>query len=216
MIQGSREWLAFRRAKIGASDAAAILGLSPYCSPFQLWLQKVEGVNAHETNGMKYGKRNEEPARQAFEEMTGLIMFGNLAPRVNPNLDWQIASLDGITAEGDCALEIKCSNATDHKTAQEGLVPPKYIPQVQHQLCVTGLDWMYYFSFHKKDGALVMVKRDQPFIDEIVKVETKFYYEYMLAKVPPPLTERDMIAREQPGNPYYDYYEKYYPTEKRA
>ena len=34
------EWLAEREKGIGASEVAAILGLSPWDTPFSLWLKK--------------------------------------------------------------------------------------------------------------------------------------------------------------------------------
>lgn len=194
MKQGTEEWIEYRRSKIGASDAPIIMGLSPYKTRFQLWMEKVHDVKQGTNHAMWYGRDNEEKARKLFEEMTNLVVFGNLAPLVNKNLDWQIASLDGITPEGDLTVEIKCANAKDHAIAKEGKVPEKYIPQVQHQLCVTGHEWMYYFSFHKGEGIIVVVKRDEPYIEEIIRVESSFYNDHMVAKIAPEMVEKDLKA----------------------
>ncbi len=192
MKQGTEEWIEYRRSKIGASDASIIMGLSPYKTPFQLWMEKVHDVKPEMNHAMWYGRDNEEKARKLFEEMTNLVVFGNLAPVVNQNFDWQIASLDGITPEGDIIVEIKCANAKDHAVAKEGRVPEKYIPQLQHQLCVTGLAWMYYFSFHKGEGEVVIVKRDDPYIEEILRAEKIFYMDHMVGKIPPEMVDKDL------------------------
>ena len=44
------QFLAGRKKGIGGSDVAAILGFSPYKSPYQLWLDKtfLNGVCRHE------------------------------------------------------------------------------------------------------------------------------------------------------------------------
>ena len=38
------EWLALRRGYIGGSDAAAVVGLSPYVTPYQVWAEKTGKV----------------------------------------------------------------------------------------------------------------------------------------------------------------------------
>ena len=39
------EWLARRRSGIGGSDVAAVLGLSPWKSPRQVWLDKTTDIS---------------------------------------------------------------------------------------------------------------------------------------------------------------------------
>lgn len=40
LLQNTQEWEKFRLQKIGASDAPIIMGVSPWKTPFQLWLEK--------------------------------------------------------------------------------------------------------------------------------------------------------------------------------
>lgn len=42
------KWLEFRKEGIGGSDAAAIVGLSKWKSPYQLWLEKTGQVEAED------------------------------------------------------------------------------------------------------------------------------------------------------------------------
>jgi len=176
--QGSKEWLQMRKLAIGASDAPIILGVSPYKTKEELLHEKLYGIDQKETAAMTYGKENEEPARQLFEQMSGIVMFPDKV-YAHDTREWQIASLDGIDLEGENILEIKCANKTDHQIALEKKVPAKYMPQLQHQMSVCDVKGAYYFSYHKGEGCIVYVDRDDDFIDSMVKEEKAFYEKMM-------------------------------------
>ena len=171
--QGSQEWLQFRRAHIGASDAIAIMGLSPWCSPLKLYEQKVFNFDEEENQYMARGKSLEPIALQCFEFETDLCMFPMVA--LHDTIPWMSASFDGITLEKDAILEIKCPGKKDHGTALEGKIPIKYYPQLQHQIEVSGLDFTYYYSFDGKLGVSLVVKRDQEFIERMLEKEFEFW-----------------------------------------
>jgi len=52
-------WLQARRAGIGASEIAAVLGISPYASPFSLYWAKANGWEIEDTGDMEAGRRME-------------------------------------------------------------------------------------------------------------------------------------------------------------
>ena len=68
----SEEWLSYRRRGIGGSDAGVILGLNPYKSPWQLWLEKTGQTEPDDlsTNEYVYWGTKQEPlvAERFFEE----------------------------------------------------------------------------------------------------------------------------------------------------
>lgn len=172
--QGSKEWLDMRRKHIGASDASAILGVSPWKTPLQLWRQKM-GLEPETpiTPAMRRGMELEPIARQAFIAKTGI----EVKPAVlfNPDYEWQMASLDGFNQDARCLVEIKCPNAQTHALAKAGKAPEHYLIQVQHQLCVTGLENAFYFSFDGHDGAIVEISRDNTLIAQILDAEKDFW-----------------------------------------
>jgi putative phage-type endonuclease len=135
LTQGSPEWLAYRREKRNASESAAVLGVSPWTTPYQLWLEKTGKAQTKANAAMRRGTELEPEARAAYEELTGLVM----QPLVLQAGDYS-ASLDGMTLEGDLILEIKCPvRGTRSDLWQEvlaGDVPEHYAIQVQHQLMV--------------------------------------------------------------------------------
>lgn len=170
-----QQWLEWRRHGIGASDAASIMGVSPWKTVDQLWEEKIEAINKQEENdNMRYGKEREEEARQAFESMTGHIVFPD-KKYMHSELPWIRATLDGIDLDEKVMVEIKNPNKKDHLVACNHKIPNKYIPQCQHQLFVKNLPWMYYFSYYRDEGIVVVVERDQLYIDQMLEKHHKFW-----------------------------------------
>lgn len=50
MDVGSPEWLAYRRTGIGASEVGSVLGVCPWKSPVDVWLEKMGRVPPFEGN----------------------------------------------------------------------------------------------------------------------------------------------------------------------
>ena len=66
------EWLAQRRNAIGGSDAASIIGLNSFSSPFAVWLDKMGMAEPSEENeAMRLGHDLEEYVAKRFTEATG-------------------------------------------------------------------------------------------------------------------------------------------------
>jgi putative phage-type endonuclease len=191
--QGTEEWLQFRRNHIGASDAPVIMKMSPWKTPYQLWEEKL-GIVASPplSSAMKRGVALEEKARQCFEEMTGIAI--RPVVRVHPDHMWMMASLDGLDGAESIVVEIKCPNQEDHAEARNGKIPPKYFPQLQHQLEVIDFDWGFYFSFDGSQGILVEVKRDRVYIEQLLEKEKRFW-DQLQALEPPPFEENDFVRR---------------------
>ncbi len=191
LSQNSPEWLEFRKTKIGASDAPIIMEVSPWKTPYQLWEEKI-GLKENVVNYAMRGTLMEDEARQSFEQQIGMSMFPMV--KVHPEKDWAIASLDGIDIEEKLIVEIKCPGKEDHMTAMKGEVPEKYYPQLQHQLFVTGLDMVYYFSYTPTSSKILEVKREDYYIREMVAKSKKFH-DCVMNFTPPELTERDYVER---------------------
>ena len=100
--QGSAEWLEHRKLYRNASETAAVMGESPWVTPYQLWELRT-GRREQETNyAMRRGSALEPAARAAYEALTGRVM----QPRVVVDGEYS-ASLDGITFDGSLIVEIK-------------------------------------------------------------------------------------------------------------
>lgn len=193
LVQQTQEWLDMRKTKIGSSDAPVIMEISPWKTRYQLWEEKVGvGKEREKTIAMQRGLNMEEEARQKFEELTGHVVFPSVV--YHPKHEFMIASLDGIDIEQRNAVEIKCPGNEDHQSALDGVVPAKYIPQLQHQLEVTGLDMIYYFSYNGNSYKIIEVGKDAQYIKRLVDEECAFWNCVQTLEAPK-LSERDYIER---------------------
>jgi putative phage-type endonuclease len=93
-------WHEWRRAGIGGSDVTALLGLSPYTSPWKLWAEKVGLLPPSEsTQRQRIGQRMEPVLAAEFHEETGLCVVGHQTWCVDPDADWRRCTVDGFIVE---------------------------------------------------------------------------------------------------------------------
>ena len=102
-----------------------------------------------------------------------------------------IASLDGIDSDRKVIAEIKCSQKI-YDAAKKGEIFPYYIAQCQHQMMVYGLDLNLFVAFDGFDGIIIEVKRDNDFIDKMLKAELEFL-EFLDNDIEPPHSESDHV-----------------------
>lgn len=186
------EWLAWRKKGIGSSDAPIIMGVSPWCTPYQLWEIKTGIYEKPEiTNrAVERGNAMEPKARALYELERDMDMPAKLVE--HESYPWLRASLDGYNETYRIILEIKCPGAADHALACSGSVPEKYWPQIQHQLLVTGADCVDYYSFDGHRGAAVRVFPDIAYCRKLF-VTLRDFWEKVQKRTPPPLSERDIV-----------------------
>ncbi len=193
LVQGSPEWHEHRAQYRNASETPAVLGASPWVTPYELWLIKTGRKVVEETAPMRHGTAMEPLARAAFEEETGLIM----QPQVVVAGDYS-ASLDGITLSGDTIVEIKCpfkgQTSELWQTAKAGTVPEHYRLQVQHQLMVSQARRAHLWVYDGKTGINILIEPDEIAFARI-REGWDLFQPYLDGDKPPPLTEQDTKTR---------------------
>lgn len=195
MVQGSPEWHEHRSQYRNASETAAVMGLSPWMTPYQLWQLKTGKTQPEEpTAPMKHGTEMEPIARAAYEAKTGLVM----QPLVMTSGEYS-ASLDGITLARDLLLEIKCPYKGKvselWQSVEVGEIPEMYRVQIQHQLMVSEATKAHLWCFDGTDGLLLTVQRDEVCQQRIRKAWDEFNI-YVDTDTPPPMTDADTVLRE--------------------
>lgn len=144
LIQGSPEWQAFRQTHYGASEAAAMLGLSPKVSRTELLRAKKTG-NPREfsdwlqTHVLDQGHRVEAMARPLLE----LTLGEDLYP-VTCSDGPLSASCDGLTMDERIAFEHKQWNEPMAALVLAGQVPEEHMPQCQQVLMLTGAEKLVF------------------------------------------------------------------------
>jgi len=201
--QGTQEWLELRKKYIGSSDAPVIMGVSPWKTPYQLWQEKT-GFEEHnqENRNTQYGKMMEPVARSAYEFETKDFVSTESEDTIvfHKEINFLMASLDGVALIQNLAIEIKNCNAEDHDWASTyQLVPEKYFPQIQHQLACTGHMMMHYCSYHEGELAIVKVYRDDKYIAKMLKKEVEFW-ENVKTLTPPKLQDGDYVSKGHDEN----------------
>lgn len=191
MIQGSPEWLEWRRKGIGASDIPIILGLSPYVTRYELYMDKLGHPKKQNTFVANLGAQLEPKARAIYELQYGLTMLQ--AEFTHPKYEWCRASLDGWNPSDRHVqiLELKYVGKDKQDDARKGIVPEIYIPQVQWQLFVTSSTRAHYGSYYDNELIVIEVEAD-PLLQGELFTEAKRFWQMVEQKIPPALTEKEI------------------------
>jgi len=197
------EWRELRKRGIGSSDCAAVLGLSEYRTPLDVYLEKIgEKPDQEENLKMKFGLEAEPIIARMFEQKTGLLVRNDFKIRTHPVYPFLIANLDRTVVSnndrGVGILEIKTTSEAYQKTWEDE-VPISYYLQIQHQMMVTGYEYGYFailfFGFTGvKDFQVIEVKRDDAFIKNAMLPRLiDFWMMHVQTRVPPePINTEDM------------------------
>ena len=190
------DWLAVRKGGIGSSDAAAAVGLNPYKSQLELWLEKtgrdatLPKLDPHDEESPAYWGNVLEPVvAWHYSKRTK-----NKVRRINavlqhpaPDLPWMLANIDRevIGVDDVQILECKTAGINGALLWKEGV--PEYVQlQVMHQLAVTGKQ--------AADVAVLLggqtleiyrIERDEQMIARLIELERKFW-QHVETDTPPP------------------------------
>ena len=171
-----------RKNGLGSSDMPAVLGVSPWIRPEDLFeIKKGRRPEPEESPAMKRGKVLEAVAAELYQERTGRKLWRSNQTIRHRDYAWMLAHLDRrIVGEdkGVGALEIKCPGLrTFAKCRREGL-PYYYLVQLQHQMDVAGYEWGAFAVFNSELWEMIYfdVPRDQELIDLIHEKGAEFWH----------------------------------------
>jgi putative phage-type endonuclease len=137
LVQGSPEWHQHRANYFNASDAPAMMGVSPYKTRSQLLHERATGVtpevDASTQKRFDDGHRFEALARALAEEIIGEELY----PIVGSDGKYS-ASFDGLTMLEDVAFEHKTLNTDICNAMSVDDLHPMYHIQMEQQLMVSG------------------------------------------------------------------------------
>ncbi|UQV43399.1 YqaJ viral recombinase family protein [Janthinobacterium lividum] len=157
LLQGSDDWHAFRFNHHGASEAAAMLGLSKKVTRSELVRMKATGLAKEfsdwvQENILDYGHEVEALARPFAEKIIG----DDLYP-ATLSLGRESASCDGLNMAETIGFEHKQWNAELATSVRADVLPEEHQPQVQQQLLVTGAEkWLFMTSDGTEDNMVWM------------------------------------------------------------
>lgn len=208
---GRRRWLQERRRGIGGSDAAAVLGLSPWASPLSLWVDKTRGtVDDRQTEAMRWGNVLEHVVAVELAKEHSVRLGPSPGILAHPQRPWQRATLDRYALDRsgrpEAVVEVKTANAfAVGEWQQDGPPPDHVVIQVQHQLDVTGLPLGYVAALvGGNQPRWWPVERDDELIGMLREEERRFWQLVQDGIPPAPIghdADGDALAALYPGDP---------------
>lgn len=196
------EWLEVRKHGIGSSDAAAALGLNPYKSQLELWMEKTgrdtdlpKPDPTDTTAPVYWGTLLEPIVAASYTQQTGRRVRKVNAVLQHPDRPWMLANIDRevIGASDVQILECKTAGEFGARHWRDGV--PEYVQlQVLHQLAVTGKQ--------AADVAVLLcgqqlkvhrIERDDELIAKLMLLQERFWH-YVTTDTPPPADGSDSAA----------------------
>lgn len=182
------DWLKLRRKTIGGSDAAGIVGLSRYSSPYTVWANKTGRLPDSEDNeAMRQGRDLEEYVAKRWMESTGKTVRRCNAMIYNSHYPFAHADIDRAVVGERAGLECK-TTSTLNLTQFHGVeFPEQYYVQCVHYLAVTGWErWYLAVLVLGKGFYTFTLERNQDEIDALMAAEQNFW-NYVETDIPPEL-----------------------------
>ncbi|MFE7928372.1 YqaJ viral recombinase family protein [Streptomyces sp. NPDC057456] len=185
------EWLTVRRAGIGGSDVAAILGLDDYRGPLKVWEEKA-GYQEPENDRMRWGTRLEGVIAEGFEEETGLataIPAGTFAHLDRP---WALVNIDRhvLDETGAVVAALELKNKSEYvakKWEGNDEAPDAPALQAHWATAVGGYSHSYVAALLGGNRLTVFrQERNEELIAELFRICGEWYQRHIIEGVRPP------------------------------
>jgi putative phage-type endonuclease len=203
------DWLAIRSKYIGGSDAAVVLGLSKWKTPFELYLEKTGQVEPQEidNDAIYFGNALEDFVAKEFERRSGKKVRRKNQMLQHDNYDFMMANLDRVIVGENALLECKTTSAYNAKDWEGDEVPTNYLVQVNHYLAVTGYEKAYIaVLIGGQKFVWKEIERDEELITLIIEALQRYWEFHIKGNNPPALdgtsaAEKYLKERFAKGNP---------------
>lgn len=205
-----------RRAFLGASDFAAILGLDRYRKPIDVWLEKTGRSELHDDDdrnkAASWGRFLERVLLERWEQETGLpLTRSGRAPRqrtfTHPKYSWIRATPDGYRLERGAAVPLYVVEA---KTSRNGKgfgeagtdeIPRGYKVQTIVQAAVTGAPIVYVpVLIAGQDFRRFEVAPTEKQRAAIIDAGVEFMETYVFPDVEPPELTEEYLRQKFPAD----------------
>ena len=188
-----------RQFFLGGSDAAAVLGVSPWRSPIELYLEKTtpraEEPSAGKMKVFTRGKKMEPYVCDILAEETGLSIMKRNERYIDAEYSFLACEIDAETK--DANIEIKTVSpfkAREWGEQQTDEIPVAYTAQAMHGLMITGRDvCIFGVLIGGDDFRIYRVERDDEIIAGLRRRECDFWHNHVVPRIPPePTTLNDV------------------------
>jgi putative phage-type endonuclease len=189
-----------RRAFLGGSDAGAILGLSPWATPYEIWLEKIgeaKAVDAKKERFFARRKRQEPVVLEMLADEKGIHARSVNTRAFHPAHGFLSCEIDAIAEDG-IEIEIKTVHpfqAKEWGTEDTDEIPPHYTAQALHGLMVTGQQRRLVAALIGVDDLRIyMVERDDETLARMLEHEIAFW-KMVCDRTPPPAVKLSDVEK---------------------
>ena len=200
--QRSDAWRLWRSQGISASDAAIIMGRSPYKSPWRLWAEKTGLVLEQSLDNnplIRVGIEAEAKALHHFEEQHSILLL----PLCGESERYPLmrASFDGLSEDNE-PVEIKCPHETTFLDVllnrEQSVAYQLAWCQVQQQLLVAEAERGFLCFYHQGQAVEFVIQRDDVFHTQLIATAMDFWSAVQTGKEPNKDPERDLFLPQGP------------------
>ena len=168
-----------RKEYIGGSDIAAVMGVSRWKTPLQLWAEKtgqVEPPDLSKNEAVEMGIELEDTVARLFTKRTGLVVRRSPKRYQHPDYPYFACQVDRLVTGTDELLECKTASAYVAKEWEGEEIPTEYILQVQWQLMITGrtTGWIAVLIGGQK-FACRKIESDSVLQEQMIEAALKFW-----------------------------------------
>ncbi len=199
-----------RSKYLGGSDVGAILGLSKFRSPLEVWMEKTgKKVTTKESLPLRFGTFAESFIAEEYARATGHQLLHDDSAHIHPQYSYFSAHIDRFVLD-DNKLPIKileCKTANAYTKSGWGEigsdeVPMSYLCQCAWYMAITGIDQADLAAlFSNSDFRIYAIERDKALEELIIQKADYFWKEYVLKDIPPPpVNEADCQLLFSKGN----------------
>ena len=193
------EFLERRKAGIGGSDVAALLGLSNWKTPFQLWQEKTGRVdsNIEGSERLHFGQVLEQVVADEFSRRNDLKVERRNNMFVKNEI--LLANIDRKIVGRKSVLECKTADKfTAHLWGDEDTeqVPEYYLTQVSHYQAVTGYQDPACLAvlIGGNEYRQFWIEYNKDLGEYLAEKCIKWWNDYVKNDTPPPATQNDNLS----------------------
>ena len=201
------------RAKyIGGSDIGAILGLSRFRTPLEVWMEKT-GKESKKCDSLplRFGSFAESFVASEYSTATGFELLIDESIYIHPQHAYMSAHIDRfILGDGDALPPnriLECKTANPFSSGEWGevgsdQVPMSYLCQCIWYMAITAIDRCdLAVLFGNSDFRIYEIARDPELEELVIARATTFWHDYVLKDIPPPVSsEQDCQALFSKGD----------------
>ena len=194
-----------RQKGIGGSDAGTAVGVNPYKTPYQLYLEKIGDVIPEDISNkpaVKRGVRLEPEIMKWVKEDLNITLRKDNTTHISKEYPHLFCHNDGTVVGSHRIAEIKApSDHMRNKWGEPGTdaVPPYYLAQGVHALAIQpemdGVDYFAYFDDPSIGILHFKLERKKSLIDAYLAKVNRFWGHVVDRIPPPPQDENDLIHK---------------------